>query len=507
MTPSPLFLALDQGGHSSRAMVFNQSGDCVAKAQVEISTRVSVHRASGEEHIEHQPEELAQSLLRCCEQVSTQLGSSAEHIQRAGLATQRSSIVGWKRSTGEAITPVISWQDRRAWKHTDALHAERATVSHLTGLVLSPHYGASKMRWCLDHDAAVAAANAQSDLTLGPLASFLVRAITDSEHNVCDPANASRSLLWDRHTRDWSPTLCALFGVDPDLLPASVPTRYDFGQIKLGAHKVPLTIVTGDQSAAIYAFGNVGRGCAFINLGTGAFMQCPVGSQPVEVEGLLNSVVYQGKHQLDYVLEGTVNGAGRALTWWGEQCGLSAKSLVAQTLEQELKDPAIAEHRMIFLNGISGLGSPYWDSDFRSRFVDAHDNEHEAKPGARVGAHVGALAILESIVFLLAENLRFARQSSIAINQVVLTGGLASVDSLCQRLADVTGLNATRSTLREATATGTGYLLSQSSRWPTLNSRSEQSSVFQPGRNPALQARFTRWKALMDQAQASRTSG
>ncbi len=484
----PLFLALDQGGHSSRAMVLTATGETVAKAQVPIETVTS-----GDTHVEHSPEELAQSLLTCCNEIGQLLGERGSLVKRAGLATQRSSIVCWQRSTGKALSRVLSWQDRRASDLIDARQSHAERVEYLTGLVMSPHYGASKLRWCLDNNSQVGEALAANDLTIGPLASFLLRALTRSSLDECDPANASRTLLWDRHARDWSEELCDLFGVDRSLLPASVPTRNAFGSIDLGDYRVPLELVTGDQSAAIYAFGDAHGDAAFINCGTGAFMQCPIGHNTADVEGLLNSVVYQDQDRIEYVLEGTVNGAGRALSWWSELHKQDSKTLVSEALERLRKDEAFAAHIPVFLNGISGLGAPYWRSDFVSRFVSATTSE---APDWKPDPQTGAVAIVESLAFLLCENVNRAQEHTATIQKLVLTGGLASVDYLCQSLATVTRTPTIRSEIREATSKGVGFLLSQDTTW------SDDSPIcnFVPGDDEKLIVRHEQWKRTMTSA-------
>ena len=70
------------------------------------------------------------------------------------------------------------------------------------------------MRWCLDHLPAVRAAQAAGDLVMGPLASFLACRLLEGRPLLADPANASRTQLWALATRDWSPELLALFGID-----------------------------------------------------------------------------------------------------------------------------------------------------------------------------------------------------------------------------------------------------------------------------------------------------
>jgi len=73
----------------------------------------------------------------------------------AGLSSQRASAVCWDRRDGRPLWPIFSWQDRRAHAWIDQLAPYGASVHAKTGLFLSSHYGASKLRWALDHLPAV----------------------------------------------------------------------------------------------------------------------------------------------------------------------------------------------------------------------------------------------------------------------------------------------------------------------------------------------------------------
>ncbi|WP_287800487.1 FGGY family carbohydrate kinase, partial [Acidiphilium sp.] len=138
----PLYLALDQGGQSTRALIFDESGTAVARGAA--SVRQSCPDAVT---VEQDAEELVASLKTACEQAVQAIGLGAgPRIAAAGLATQRSSIVCWDSRTGAALSPVLSWQDRRAMPLMPAYEEHASLVAERTGLRLSPHYGAPKMR-------------------------------------------------------------------------------------------------------------------------------------------------------------------------------------------------------------------------------------------------------------------------------------------------------------------------------------------------------------------------
>ncbi|MGH8280983.1 MAG: FGGY family carbohydrate kinase, partial [Gammaproteobacteria bacterium] len=320
----PLFLALDQGGHASRALVFDANGRLVASAQKTIAT---LH--PGRNRVEHNPEALIASVKHVCNTIARQLGTRCAHIQAAGLATQRSTIVCWNRETGKALSPVISWQDRRAVRRIAALAPHETRVHDITGLVLSPHYGASKMAWCLEKLAPVRKARRQGRLAAGPLASFILANLLAEKPLLTDPVNASRTLLWDYRLRDWSEELLRLFQIPEGILPCCVLNRDSFGHLRLGSQDIPLTVVTGDQPAALFAGGKPDSDSVYVNLGTGAFIQKLQGETPPQVPGMLGSVLWQDQNQALYVLEGTVNGAGSALTWLRGRLRMSEKEMLA----------------------------------------------------------------------------------------------------------------------------------------------------------------------------------
>ncbi|UCH52806.1 MAG: glycerol kinase, partial [Pseudomonadota bacterium] len=138
-TTTPLFLCIDQGGHASRALIIDARGVVCARAERPVTTR-----QPKPDWVEHDAEELVDSVRAAMEETLRALGPNADRIVAAGLATQRSSIVCWDRAGGAALSPVISWQDRRAHAWLKQFTPHQRDVHARTGLMLSAHYGASK---------------------------------------------------------------------------------------------------------------------------------------------------------------------------------------------------------------------------------------------------------------------------------------------------------------------------------------------------------------------------
>jgi glycerol kinase len=309
------------------------------------------------------------------------------------------------------------------------------------------------------------------------MSSYLVFNLLQQKNCYADPVSASRTLLWNINQKDWDEELLALFGISRELLPRCVPTRHTFGHLTIGGHNVPLKIMTGDQSAAMYAYGNVQYETGYVNVGTGAFISRPSGHSMVYARRLLTSVIYSEDSESQYVLEGTVNGGGSAIEWMQNNYPVEDLwSKLPGWLNTESNPP-------LFLNGISGLAAPYWIADFETELVHGGD----------IAANY--VAVVESIAFLLNANVQEMLKFSSPPQQLQITGGLARLDGLCQRLADLCRLPVYRPKECEATARGTAYLAAgRPAHWP----ENRHGDWFNPSRNTTvLDRRFLLWEQAM----------
>jgi len=432
---------------------------------------------TGELVVEHDPKELMDSVFSSIDRIQAILGEKYKNIANAGLATQRSSIVCWNKVTGEHYSPVISWQDRRTVSEITQFEHLSYRIHQLTGLYINPHYGATKMRWCLDELKNDKLAVPVS-LCIAPLASFVMFNLLSGKPYLVDPANASRTLLMNYKSLTWDAELLNIFSIDEKNLPKLVTTRHCFGNIMRHGHSIPLSICTGDQSAAIYSRGALANDEIFVNAGTGAFILKSSDTLPLlREEKLLASVVYADENKSDYVIEGTVNGAGRALQWMAEESGINEYETLLERWCREFIDPPV------FLNAISGIGSPYWVASAQSSFSrEASDPEK-------------FVAVLESIVFLIAENIACIRRLCTGISHITLAGGLSTNPVVCQLLANITGLDVVRLEEQEATSLGVFHLLKNDGFQRT----DSDSATFNPLSDQMVVNRYHQWQEMMSQ--------
>jgi glycerol kinase len=486
-------LALDQGSHASRACIFDDGGVLLASASVPVATR---HGAPL--HVEQDADELASSLRQAATLALRQAlrGVPDLELRAAGLAVQRSTIVCCSRRDGVALTPALSWQDRRNAAWLERLAPRAARVRAITGLPLSPHYGASKMRWCLEHVPAVARAAQADELLAAPLASFLALRLggAPARDARVDAANAGRTQLFDSLRLDWSDELLADFALERDWLPRCAPTQDDWGTLRLDGAEVPLRAITGDQSAVPYADGAADPGTVYVNLGTGAFIQRPLAARPQDPAPLLGSVLWSDAHAATYSLEGTVNGAGSAVSWFCERehCTEAPLWAALDALGDRVALP-------LFINGIGGLGSPWWRTTLEARFIEAPPRVGAAPADAVVARFA---ALVESVAFMIATNAKLLAAQAGAPRRVLLAGGMSRSGWLCRRVATLLEVPV-QVIDAEASARGVARLAApdRAARWPAA-----AGSTWLPAQDPALRQRYARFASELESAIAASPS-
>lgn len=459
-------LAIDQGTHASRALLIDRNGNTVASRLQAVDL---THPAPG--CIEQDPAQILDSVETVIDGLLKSLpADQRDTISACGLTTQRSTVLAWQ-ADGAPSSPVLSWQDTRGATRVAALQPHAGDIRRLSGLPLSAHYGATKLHWLAASCAAV------PGLRLGPLAAFLLTNLTAERVNRIDHTNAQRMQLLDIDRRAWSEVLLDWFDVPVNLLPECAPVASNYG--KLAAQPIPVTAVCGDQNAAWFGAGRPPANSALINIGSGAFV---LAAQPANTPctALLTTIAASHAQQCEYLVEATVNGAGNALQWLRTRYAGDTDPAIhlADWLQQVHTPP-------LFINTVGGLGSPWWRHDLEPCF---HPDSERHTLAER------AVAVAESILFLLQINLELVQQQS-PIGNLRISGGLSRIAPLCQKLANLTALPVTRTDQNEASARGIAWLAAgQPSDWQAPG----DTQLFQPQTDSGLN---TRYRAFVEQLQ------
>jgi glycerol kinase len=337
------------------------------------------------------------------------------------------------------------------------------------------------LRWCLDELPQVQAVQRLGHLCAAPLSTFLLHQLLIEKPAVADPANASRTLLFDPARREWSQTLLDAFGIPAAALPECVPTAYAFGRIAAESREIPLRICTGDQSAVVYAFGAPRADTAYVNIGTGRLRAMRRAAPGQDARGPAAQRALQRCQPRFRVPRRHRQRRRQRTRLVSRPVGIDAERALASLPTRAPDDLPL------FLNGVGGLGSPFWVANAPIEFI-GHEDDVER-----------LMAILESIAFLLDANLRAIRTVA-PITRVVVTGGLARSDYLCQALATfpVSRWRGLRCAKRPHAA-------SRFSRpgSPRIGSRRTSIACSKATKRPKLAARAKRWRKALDQRLAA----
>ena len=332
-----MILAIDQGTTGTTCLVVDDALNVVRRGYAELPQHFP--RPGW---VEHDPEEIWQSVLAAAG------AAGLDGVDTVAITNQRETTLLWDRATGKPVAPAIVWQDRRTAERCRALDAE--LIRRKTGLVPDPYFSATKLEWLLRE-------HARDGLAFGTVDSFLVWRLTGGEQHVIDVTNASRTMLVDLETLDWDDELLTLFGIPRDLLPRIVGSAESVGEGELNGRTLEIRGIAGDQQAALYGQGCHASGDGKATYGTGSFVLVHTGDDAsAPPAGLLKTAAADG-----YALEGAVLTSGAAVQWLRDGLGLIGSAAETEALAASVPDTGGVH----FGPALTGLGSPWWDSDAR----------------------------------------------------------------------------------------------------------------------------------------------
>ena len=486
-------LALDQGTTSSRAIVFDRDGHVRALAQQEFP---QIFPAAG--WVEHDPEAIWASQHAVAVEALRRGNISAKEIAAIAIANQRETTVIWTRRTGRPIHNAIVWQDRRTAPLCDQLKQEglAATIQQKTGLVIDPYFSASKVRWLLDNVPGARAAAERGELAFGTIDSWLLWKLTAGAVHATDASNASRTMLYNIHTRDWDDELLERLQIPRSLL---APVRassevYGPARSELFGGAIPIAGIAGDQQAALFGQTCFGRGLAKNTYGTGCFLLMNVGTEPaVSKHQLLSTVAWSMGGKTQYALEGSVFIGGAVVQWLRDGLKIVDSAAQIESLAGTVPDSG----GVYLVPAFAGLGAPHWDQYARGTITGITRGS--------TAAHF-ARAALESIAFQVADVLDVMQQdASGAIQELRVDGGAAANNLLLQFQADLLRVPVVRPKITETTALGAAYLAGLAvGFWKDqtdLQSHWEVERAFEPRMSDAeVTHRRSRWREALERS-------
>lgn len=444
-----MVVAIDAGTTGVRSLAVDESGAVRGVAYRELTQHFP--RPGW---VEHDPEEIWEHARATLAEVMADRHDPPIAI---GITNQRETVVAWDRSTGRPLHRAIVWQDRR----TADRCVELAALGHLdqvrsvTGLVLDPYFSATKMEWLLKE--AELAQVTPGHLALGTVDTWVLWNLTGGPHGgvfATDVSNASRTLLFDIHEREWAAELVELFGVPLSALPEVRPSCGQLGRVSRGSDLdslvgIPISGVAGDQQSALFGQACFERGMAKATYGTGSFVLTNVGPGcPAPADGLVTTIAWDlgelGQGPI-YALEGSTFVSGAAIQWLRDGLGIIERADELGPLAESVPNAG----GVSIVPAFTGLGSPWWDPGARGTVLGLTRGSGRA--------HL-ARAVVESIAFGVRAMIDAMAAAGGSPSVLRADGRAAAMDLLLQLQADQLGIPVARRIGLESTALGAAML-------------------------------------------------
>lgn len=443
-------LAIDNGTQSIRAMIFDGSGQLIAKSKVEIEPYFSNQPGWAEQ----KPDYFWSSLCEACHKLWPQLDFPRENIKALSVTTQRATVIALDKQ-GQPLCPAISWLDQRQVKTLPKLGFMASSLISIVGAKRS-----------VDHFHQQAEANwiAQNQPNLWQQVDKFL--LLSGYHNYrltghFRDAVASqvgylpfdfKQLKWAADN-DWKWRALPIKG---SMLPELLDAGKTLGLVTASAAQetgipegLPLIASGSDKSCEVLGSGCIDEKTASLSYGTTATFNINT-SQYSEV--IPFHPAYPSLIPNHYNIEMMVQRGYWMVNWFKEQFGHSeqqaseAQGVHAESLFDDLLKETPA--------GAMGLTlQPYWSGS-------AIGSDREAK-GAIIGfgevhtrAHVYR-AIIEGLTYALRESKELVEQRrGQSIERIMISGGGSQSDQVMQISADIFGMPVERPHTYETSGLG-----------------------------------------------------
>lgn len=439
-------MALDQGTTSSRCILFDKSGKICSLAQKEFT---QIYPQPG--WVEHNPLEIWSSQLSVAVEAMGKIGVDASEIATIGITNQRETTICWDKKTGKPVYNAIVWQCRRTAEMIKELTAKGfdKVIKEKTGLIPDAYFSGTKIKWILENVDGAREKAEDGELLFGTVDTWLIWNLTKGKVFVTDYTNASRTMLFDIHKRQWDDEILSELNIPKCMLPEVKPSSCLYGvtdEAVIGG-EIPISGAAGDQQAALFGQCCFEAGEAKNTYGTGCFLLMNTGNKAITSKnGLLTTIAASTDEEVCYALEGSVFVAGAAIQWLRDEMRMIKNSPQSEDYATAVEDT----DGVYVVPAFTGLGAPYWNPYARGMMVGltrGTKKEHVIR------------ATLESLAFQTYEVIEaMQKDADISLKSLKVDGGASANNFLMQFQADILQKNVLRPECIETTALGAAYL-------------------------------------------------
>lgn len=440
-------LSIDQGTSGTKALLFDDSGRFVRRYN-------AVHRQyyphSG--WVEQDADEVFQNTVSAIDMLIAESGVNPMQIAAVSITNQRETVVVWDKRTGKPVANAIVWQCNRGTDICETLARQGYGdfIRKQSGLVLSPYYSASKVKWLLNNIKGARDAAVNGDLLMGTMDSWLMYKLTEGAVHATDVSNASRTQLMDIEKLCWDDELLNIFGIPHCMMPEIHSSDHIFGTLKvscLAQFRIPIAGAIGDSHAALFGQNCFERGMAKVTYGTGSSIMMNIGNTPYFSEkGLVTSVGWSVGGETVYVAEGNINCSADTIKWLVEDLELITNAESSEAVAQSVADTG----GVYLVPAFVGLGTPYWDSEATALITGMTRGTKKAHV-VRAACECIGYQVKDIIDIMTAE-------AGVSLKEIRVDGGASRNNFIMQFQSDILGVNVAVNRVEEICALGAAYI-------------------------------------------------
>lgn len=459
-----LYLGIDQGGSSTKALLLDQNGQVQWQdsQQIRTITEADLAKNSGAPEnfiFEHDGVEIVESVKSLIHKAKAVAG---QKIKGLGLSIQRSGVLAWRAEAKQVVplTHVRSWRDARNQELIEQYRDRESNIKSISGLPLTYHFAALKI------------AQLQKkfpNALVGTLDSWILGNLLGLDKFLTERSHAARTQLYSLENNRWSEELCHIFGVEIARLPQIAESLESYGTIG----DIDVIAVLGDQQAALFG---INKDEPVLNLGTVGQIIINVGASPKFLSGYNTGITYSWGADRQYQLEASVNCCGAIL--------------------QEVQNIESAHGGAVNYSSLEGLKEVLFWSPISSGSPDWITGLPLINEGIVPGTLLYARALLDNLAFWINQNLVYLTECGIIKNQSIYAlGGGSQNNYLMQALSNLSGFKIIRLKSSQGSAFGAAAAAYASVNGALLNLNGAGFDEFLPQASD-IKCKWERWKKI-----------
>ncbi len=413
-----MFLGLDLGTSSLKALVIDENGNTIISA----SSPLSVSQPKPL-HSEQDPSDWINALHSVMHELSNH--ACIKNIVAIGLSGQMHGAVLLDKY-GHVLRPAILWNDGRSEIECKELENKVETSREITGNLMMPGFTAPKLLWVKKHEPEIFE---QIDKVLLPkdYMRFVLSGVFAS-----DMSDASGTMWINTKNRDWDEVLLSATGLTKSHMPKLFEGNQITGHLLPDlttkwnmTNKVSIVAGGGDNAAGAIGVGITKKGQGMLSLGTSGVY--------FVVSDHYTAAPEQAVHSFCHALPDTwhlmsvILSAASSVDWF---CNSIAKKPVSELfteLENANKHEPV-NSSVFFLPYLSGERTPHNDSLAKGVFFGLTHTTTQLDMFK---------AVLEGVSFALADGVHALHDTGVQANEINIIGGGAQSAYWRQLIADI----------------------------------------------------------------------